>query len=159
MLDVDDIAIDDPQLAPPQAEIFRYWAAKRGDRAMPARRDLDPLEMKAGLGRLNILAWDLEAGDWRFRLHGSIIVFKSDLDMTGRLVRDHPDADHAAFVRAALDRVRAISAPLYTFRTRVVLAQPWRFTLLFLPLSSDGTVVDMVLTCLDIKPKIAGEVA
>jgi len=30
--------------------LFSYWNSKRNDRAMPARRDIDPIEMKAWLG-------------------------------------------------------------------------------------------------------------
>ena len=34
---------------PATASFYRYWNAKRGTRAMPARADLDPIEMKPWL--------------------------------------------------------------------------------------------------------------
>src|SRR5690349_8298694 len=54
--------------------LFCYWQAKRGGRAMPARADIDPAEIKALLPYMILVdvIYDTEAGlDFVYRLVGT----------------------------------------------------------------------------------------
>lgn len=65
--------------------LHRYWEGKRGDRAMPARRDIDPLEMGAQLLPHLLLSDIMERGGRiRLRLVGTQVVKRFGFDPTGQ---------------------------------------------------------------------------
>ncbi|HVI86982.1 MAG TPA: PAS domain-containing protein [Dongiaceae bacterium] len=73
-----------------------YWLAKRGDRAMPWRRDIDPVELKP------ILPWmlvvEIEPDPFRvlYRLAGTKVVAMNGIELTGRYL-DTLDDDGTNF--------------------------------------------------------------
>ncbi len=140
-----------PQLAIERPELRRlleYWQTKRRphDR-LPARVDIDPLEMRFALGHL-ILA-DVEPGDpirFRHRLIGTRIVEYAGYDATGLYVDDIPDQELARrLIQSYLDVV-ATRAPTHDRINGMVGGRPLNLEILRLPLSSDGATIDMVLT-------------
>lgn len=74
-------------------DLHRYWSGKRGDRAMPARADIEPGEIKHLLP--NLLVVDLEAEPFRvrYRLLGTKVVAESGIDFTGRYLDEMLPAD------------------------------------------------------------------
>jgi PAS domain-containing protein len=61
----------EPEVASEAAQaLVAYWDAKRLGRAMPARRDLDVLDLRPWLGRLSLYEV-LGDGDFRIRLRGT----------------------------------------------------------------------------------------
>ena len=75
-----------PNLADPRlAALYDYWDGKRAGRAMPARADIDPVEMRAWLGHL-LLIEIAEDGRFVYRLYGTAFVDSFGVDMTGRSV-------------------------------------------------------------------------
>jgi hypothetical protein len=72
--------------APPSilGPLLRYWQEKRGDRALPRRNDIDPVEMGAALLPHLILTDLLDRGTRvRFRLVGTTVVKRIGFDPTG----------------------------------------------------------------------------
>ena len=57
---------------PDLLKIFDYWRGKRAGRPMPARRDIDPLELGWALSRIALLDYEPEVG-FRYRLAGETI--------------------------------------------------------------------------------------
>src|SRR3546814_10995054 len=104
--------MDDPHIRPCDvrlAKLLAYWEGKRGIRPMPARKDIDVLDLRFVLGRLLLL----EVADgrrFRFRLHGPAPVDHVHYDMTGRFVDQLPTAENRAVL---LQRCRD---PLVTTR-------------------------------------------
>ena len=77
--------------------MYRYWAEKCGDRAMPARADIDPIEMPKHLLR-GICIVDVVADERRYvyRLVGTGDVEVRGNDPTGKSVLEGffgPSAD------------------------------------------------------------------
>ena len=66
--------------------IYDYWNAVRGNRAAPARTDIDPRGIAAELGDVFLL--DGPATDFRFRLAGSRIIATVGQALTGRRFTD-----------------------------------------------------------------------
>jgi len=68
------------------AGFYNYWNEKRGDRAMPSRADLDPIEMKRWLPGIIIV--DVLENPRRlvYRLVGSRSVSLRQTDVTGKTV-------------------------------------------------------------------------
>ena len=70
--------------------LLAFWNEKRGIRPMPARHDIDPLEMKPWLSRLMLIEV-IDAGrDFRYRLVGTDVVTRIGRDMTGKLISQLP---------------------------------------------------------------------
>lgn len=64
------------------------WEGWRGGRPLPARRQLDPLDLRSYLGLLYLLEIRREPFDLICRLDGTDIVLASNLDQTDRSLRD-----------------------------------------------------------------------
>ena len=69
--------------------LLRYWTSKRGTAALPARQDIDPLEMGPPLLPSLLLADLLDRGTRvRFRLVGTAVVKRLGFDPTGKFLDD-----------------------------------------------------------------------
>lgn len=127
--------------------ILEYWQGKRGGRAMPRRADMDPPIELRGLAS-HIMLYDVLApGQYRVRLVGQAIVEFSGYDATGKPAGASMPPRGAEITIGILDSVAASRAP----RFRTGLAH-WhrdksyrKFEACFLPLSSDGERVDIIL--------------
>ena|SRR5579862_9814549 len=75
----------DTQLHPTLGSLLRYWNAQREGRVMPARAEIDPLEMGPKL-LPHLLLCDLQdrAARPRYRLVGTNVVRRWGFDPTGR---------------------------------------------------------------------------
>ncbi len=131
-------------------DVYEYWQAKRGDRPMPARADLDPIDIPAALPNLILIDVLPPSGRLRVRLAGTWIVKQFDRDYTGRYL------DEIDFGEAQDEIVREYSAA--AAGARPVCSDHWHRNLggeifdlerLILPLSEDGERVTMLLIVLD----------
>jgi len=128
---------------------LRHWREKRGSRAMPARADIRPRDIKPYLGWVCLLDALPGYADFRYRLVGSSVAEYFLGDGTGRTVGD-------AF--AAHPGVR--DGILWLFRTTCLSKKPMRIwspgaewegrwhpdnDALYLPLAADGENADMVM--------------
>lgn len=136
------LEICDPRLS----ELYHLWLTKCRDGQIPKRSDFDPGEMKSLLPFIFMVDRESESGDYRYRLLGTNEFNLRGYDATGLLVRDHCAA---AVAQEALDNYD------YVFNSKSILFDAaeanWddnrRFSdqTLFLPTSSDGETVDIVI--------------
>lgn len=77
------------QAIPPDLNetVYRHWAAQRGARRMPARRDIDPAAIKGALPYLLILG--VEGDLFRYRLVGTQVVEDFGRETSGTIVGSH----------------------------------------------------------------------
>jgi hypothetical protein len=126
-------------------ELYRYWLAKRGDRAMPARSDIDPGEICALLPYLTIL--DKVDGHFRYRLQGSKAAQELGRDLTGGIVGSYVSTQEAAAaMRAVCERIFTRAHPVFAegeFQGKSGSTQ--NISVLFLPLSEDGVTANMAV--------------
>jgi hypothetical protein len=136
--------------APPDLlEIYAYWLRKRGDRAMPARADIEPTE----IGRLlpGMLLVDVQrtpdgAPDFLYRLVGTREVDMRGHDPTGRRVAEAYYGTSAESVIGWYRRVVEARSPFLDDDCYHLPGQEWSpFASIYLPLSNDGAEVNMVL--------------
>ena len=78
--DVDQAGIGHPMLS----GLYAYWDVKRGDRLMPARADLDPLDIPQVLSHLILLDVTHDPLRFRVRLYGTEVADLRGRDLTGR---------------------------------------------------------------------------
>lgn len=64
--------------------LYAYWQGKRGERLMPARSDLDPLEIPSLLRHLILLDVTHDPLRFRVRLYGTEVADLRGRDLTGR---------------------------------------------------------------------------
>ncbi|MHA1154139.1 MAG: PAS domain-containing protein [Alphaproteobacteria bacterium] len=124
----------------------RYWDDRRGSRGMPARADLDPVDVPELLPFILLVetAETLEA--FRYRLIGTEACRGFDRDRTGARFSDLPRTGNFDEVYGGYWRSFRERTPQY-FHGPLALTGDSRvqFSRLTLPLSHDGKHVDMIL--------------
>ncbi len=142
MPEAGDTAIADARLR----ALFGYWREKRGDRAMPARADLDPLEIPTLLPIVGLVDVLDGGARFRYRLVGTEIVDVAGHDPTGRFLDEAlPDSGYADYLIGLFREATRECRPLYgesDFRDRNRIER--RVRRLLMPLSRDGRAVDMI---------------
>ncbi|MBI3516420.1 MAG: PAS domain-containing protein [Proteobacteria bacterium] len=136
------LPIDHPQLA----QLYRYWDRKRGDRAMPARRDILPEELSGLIG--NLFMVDVVRDDgytrFRYRVVGGALTAVMDQELTGKFIDQMPFL-FRKFALPAYREILRVGRPTYkqtnAFEGWLVI----RYKRLLLPLSSDGNQIDIVM--------------
>jgi hypothetical protein len=126
--------------------LFHYWHGKCQGRAMPARRDIDPIEMKPWLGNLLLVEFPPDPMQYRIRLDGVNLVEFYSSSREGKGVEAMTSEEERRIVLPQYMTVLEEKQPAYyeaEFVTSegIVTAQ----RKLLLPLSEDGTRVNMVL--------------
>lgn len=123
-----------------------YWELKRGARPMPARSDLDPVDMKALLPHLILIDVVPDERRYVYRLVGTQEVEMRGADPTGKAVKDAYYAESAGETMSYLDRVVATQKPvLYRGTYQPTSTRTQEEDVLFLPLSKGGSACDMIL--------------
>jgi hypothetical protein len=144
------VEIDPQHLEHPALKFLKtYWDAKRGIRAMPARADINPADMKEHLGWIMLLDVLPDFSDFRFRTIGTRVTQYFLADSTGKTVgeafgsygEDIVGEVLAVFRKAAEEKsvTRAYGGAGWLGRSFL------DFDTLFLPLSDDGATANMIL--------------
>jgi len=120
--------------------LLRYWLAKRGARLLPARRDIDPLEIGAELLPSLVLADLLDRGTHvRFRLVGTGVVKRIGADPTGRYLERELRGGWFDALGSLYRLVYAERAPIYAeSELQWGTGRRLRVQHLLLPLTQDG---------------------
>ncbi|MBV8534545.1 MAG: PAS domain-containing protein [Alphaproteobacteria bacterium] len=126
--------------------LFAYWNRKLAGRRMPARSDIDPLDLKTVLPHLVLLDVQRTPLDFRYRVAGTRTYDIFGYDLTGRSVRDLEPRALSAGIWGCLEAMTRDGLPQHAhleFATTRGYARSYR--VLRLPLGDDGTTVDRIL--------------
>jgi len=131
---------------PKLLRLYQYWANKRGERRMPSRADLDPIDIRFAIGDV-ILADVLDETPPRFRirLHGTNLSERTRFDLTGKMLDDMPAPEFRDLSRRSFNKVVRTREPLHAVANRLLDGQMHRYEAIILPLSGDGERVDRLL--------------
>jgi len=128
-------------------DLYRYWLAKRGSRSMPARRDINPADIPALLPYLVIVE---KIDHIRYRLAGTAVVREVGHELTGSFAGSvlstigSAAAEHPVYERAFTTGRPAFATGVF----KIESGSAHNVSLLVLPLSDDGTNVNMALASL-----------
>jgi hypothetical protein len=131
--------------------IYAYWEAKRSGHPMPSRGDLDPAEIPARL-LPGITLVDVVPDQRRYvyRLVGTKEAEVRGFDPTGKSVGEAFFGENAEDATECYDRVVETCAPVLDPIPFLERRRGYRGAeSLFLPLSSDGVVVNMIMVFFD----------
>lgn len=131
--------------------LLQYWEQKRGDRRLPARADLDPLEFAWMLGDVSLVEVHRseEGLRYRFRLMGSRAVERLGYDITGKWLEDLPSPDYRARLVEVFGLMVARAAPHVERPNMLIDNHVHHYEMLRLPLGRDGYRVDMLMMAVD----------
>ncbi|MFM9843823.1 MAG: PAS domain-containing protein [Dongiaceae bacterium] len=155
-----DLHSDEPDIAaieekhrglwsPVLKSIVGYWQSKRGDKHMPARKDIDPLELRKLLPNVYLL--DVaQPSRYRYRLIGTTISGRLRNDATGRMVDETLFGAAAPLIVEMYDYVAATQNPILNRGRSFWTEVDWlNYTSVVLPLSPDDKSVTMMLGAMD----------
>jgi hypothetical protein len=139
--------LDDPL----QRQMYDYWQKKRAGRRMPARRDIDPVDIPRLLP--NILISEVVPGPtgvrYRYRLAGTAIARAFARDPTGRFADELTSGAYRDFIlglhRTVCEEGRAL------FSESRYLGKPELLTVakrLLLPVSDNDDQVNQIISLL-----------
>jgi hypothetical protein len=142
-----DVAEMQVRATPQTRAVFAYWDSKRQGRVMPARRDLDPIEMKAWLPGIQLIDVFEDPRRLVYRLVGQVEVEMRGFNHAGHEVAE---AYFAVSKEDALlnynlvidDQTMVYDWARYATNGGFQVSQET----IFLPLSDDGQCVNMVIT-------------
>lgn len=124
--------------------LWSYWHGLRAGGALPGRAAIDPFALRPWLGHLLLMDVIDNGRDFRYRLHGTVLVQLFGSDLTGRLVSrlDLPDVDRLLNE----GRVPVASRDhLYIEATVVAEKKYVAISKLVLPLATTGRDVDILM--------------
>lgn len=150
MPDIISVKNLDPDLncsSPLLTDLLRLWHDARGGRAMPARKDMDPIKLGPAL-LPHIMLIDVEHEPqprFRWRLIGTHITTVLDRDMTGRYWDEIYQGKDLATLRLRADWVLQHRAPLRALGHATSHGRDFEnLEALHLPLSDDDTTINMI---------------
>lgn len=129
--------------------VLQHWQSLCGSRAMPARREIDPVVLEGALGIVMIARYEPERDDFRFSLFGTEIAASQRIDYTQKLASELKPRPFAELVLQSYRRVRATGLPYYGRLSLAVDRELVSYHRLVLPLGDDGVHVDAVVVASD----------
>jgi hypothetical protein len=137
---------------PAIARLYAYWLSKKGKHDFPARRDIDPLEMKFALGGITLFDVERQSGSnsglrFRYRLIGADIVRRDGFDLTGRYLDELPLLQYRALIEGRLRMIMERPAPLLVHNKQFYDQRWYDYEAIWLPLASDHVNVDIMMAC------------
>lgn len=144
--DESDLSPDDVRLQ----RLLAYWNERRGDRPMPSRAAIDPLDFAYILGNIVLFGVERDPLRFRIRLQGSAFVQRLGFDLTGRLLDDLTSMPNFRdLIAAAATAVVETGRPVRRRRNMIMDDRVLRYEALLLPLGTrEGQVEHVLIGCL-----------
>lgn len=132
------------EIHPKLRTLHDLWERKRGSRPLPARTELDVIDLWPWLGNLMLIEVENGGADYLYRVYGTVIADYFNRDLTGRRTSSlTPDVQ--AVVRAEYNQAISDLRPIVVNRARSVQQKRIRASKLILPLGPEVGRVDHLL--------------
>jgi len=125
---------------------FQYYLEKRGNRAFPARADIDPVDFPYALGDITLVNVHYDPLNFSFRLDGSRHVERFGFDLTGRSLDEFPFPEMRQAIFESYKDVIDHREPRRYFRDLESAGRWFRYETLLLPLSRDEKTIDIIVS-------------
>lgn len=126
-------------------ELLAYWRSKKSEK-MPARSDIDPIEIPKLLKYLILADYDAASQDVRFRLVGSEMVDHWGHDFRNMHLHEIMSGEYYEYIHSLFVQTATEGRPLFSESVfRWDQGRAMRTKRLMLPLANDGHNTDAVL--------------
>lgn len=130
--------------------MLNYWKEKRGDRAMPAPADMNPVDFARFMPHLQMIQVSWEPFDLEYRLLGEEIAGVHGGNYAGRKVLELNEVSEG-FGTMMFELFRAVAIDKRPYAAGGTLASLGRgytgFHGVYMPLSADGEKVSRIICC------------
>jgi len=133
---------------PKLQRLLRYWDDKRGARPMPARIDIDPLEIPDLLPHVFLIDVGYDPLEFRFRLAGTEVNKLFGEEVTGKATDEIGTTRLRPVFKEVYGEVIKTRRPAAATSTYEGHNRYLVYARLLLPLSADGETIDMLLGCM-----------
>ncbi len=127
--------------------ILSYWRTKRGERAFPSRADIDPMEFRRELPRVMMVDVSYDPLDFRYRVAGTGLFAMHGVELTGKRASELDPPEFGALIHRHYAEVIERRVPKLHVVELTVNYLATSYARIILPLSSDGAVIDRLITC------------
>jgi hypothetical protein len=127
--------------------ILAYWRGKKGDRTLPSRADIDPLEFTRDLPKVMMAEVSYDPLEFRYRVAGTGLFAMHGQELTGKLARQLEPPEFGALIHRHYTEVIERRVPILHVIELTVNYLATSYARIILPLSSDGTKIDRLITC------------
>ncbi len=134
---------------PKLQRLYEYWREKMRDGRLPARGDVDPLEIPELLGSVSLIdvVREREKYRYRFRLFGTQLTEKAQRDYTGEWLDEVLAADRIEELFPSFEEMIRTREPIFRRRALSVAGrQHIGYERLDCPLAEDGETVDTFIS-------------
>ncbi len=131
-------------------DFYRFWLARCRDGRLPAKSDMDPVEMAPFLSSLVLLKLHRDPLDFEYRVIGENIISRLG-NMTGRRVRDAALVNLSGSAYRNYCAVVEQRAPQFLEGTAITAFRSDRAFLVsrvHCPLAADGETIDHIISCM-----------
>jgi len=123
---------------------YQYWLGMKGARSMPARTDLNPADIVSLLPHITLVDVEASPRRYKFRLIGTETVKAMGLDVTGQYLDQLPKVEQ--YLKDRYNSLVETKAPYWHGGKLVWSKKSFiDYSVIGLPLSSDGITVDKLL--------------
>jgi hypothetical protein len=130
--------------------LYAYWDDRRGGRIMPARSDLDPVDIPDLLRHLILLDVTHDPLRFRVRLYGTEIAERAGRDPTGKTFDELYAGVYLETAKQTYEDILVSRAPHFSQRVFPIGdgTSELRYDRLILPFAKDGQTIDSFLLCI-----------
>lgn len=127
---------------------YHYWQSKRNNGLLPARRDIDVLDLRNLMGRMHVIdVADRDPPDYRYRLFASNIPLDQFKNYTNMRLGDYPSEAYRRTVMEDYLACVTTGVPLYQQIVASIDYMNYSYSRLLLPVADDGRKVNMLFAC------------
>ncbi len=133
--------------------VLDYWRAKCRDGLLPARQDIDVIDLRPVIGRTHLI--DVAAEDpaqYRIRLYASLTRLERGDDLTNSAIGAYPSVPFRLSLMEDYNGVALTGVPAYHQVVARLDYVPFSYSRLILPLAKDGRMVNLLLVCINPRP-------
>lgn len=132
------------------AKAFAYWEAKRKDGLLPARKEIDVLDLRPLIGWMHLVeVGGREPANYAYRLLGSAVRLNHAPNVNSFRLGDYRPGPYRDSLYEDYSSVAFTGAPSYQQVVAMLAYVQYSYSRLILPMADDGRQVDTLLVCIN----------
>jgi hypothetical protein len=135
--------------SPKLRQLYAHWVS-RTHAPFPRQSEFHPSDLRFILGGLSLIEVHREPLRFLYQLHGTEMARWVGFDLTGKFIGQCPNESWAALAARHLREVAISGEPSIAWHfDEIVGNQYWNLEALVLPISRDGSNLDMMISAVD----------